>query len=168
MRKIDLAEHVSLPTMGLMKITEVCIILLFITRINPLLAEVDLSTGTVIQNYPDEPNDSGVLLKLNPATLRGIQQKLNQLGYDAGHVDGAMGPQTQSALRNFQEATGIEPTGTLDFLTLSALGVELPYFREHRQVHIRCRQSEENSESPFKPPEDLSLYEAIQNLNEKR
>ncbi len=34
--------------------------------------------------------------------LRGIQRRLNMLGYNAGPVDGIMGPRTERAVLNFQ------------------------------------------------------------------
>jgi hypothetical protein len=57
------------------------------------------------------------------AIVRSVQQSLNQKGYDAGAVDGRWGSNTESALRQFQEANGLAPTGSLDERTLSALGV---------------------------------------------
>jgi N-acetylmuramoyl-L-alanine amidase len=35
-------------------------------------------------------------------TLHGIQKRLNMLGYNAGRVDGAIGPRTERAVLNFQ------------------------------------------------------------------
>ena len=45
-------------------------------------------------------------------TVRAIQQRLNELGYDAGTVDGLFGPQTRSAIIAFQKEHGLEATGT--------------------------------------------------------
>lgn len=45
-------------------------------------------------------------------------------GYDAGAIDGQMGPATEGALRSFQQAQGLPQTGHLDQQTLAALGVE--------------------------------------------
>ena len=59
----------------------------------------------------------------NSAIVRSVQQSLNQKGYDAGAVDGRWGSNTESAVRQFQEANGLAPTGSLDPQTLSALGV---------------------------------------------
>ena len=60
----------------------------------------------------------------NPQVVRSVQQALKQKGYDVGSVDGQMGPNTENALRQFQQAQGISQTGNLDQQTLSALGVE--------------------------------------------
>lgn len=42
-----------------------------------------------------------------------IQEALNTLGYDAGTVDGLMGPSTRSAVRSFQRENDYPVTGTL-------------------------------------------------------
>jgi len=57
------------------------------------------------------------------AVVRSVQQSLNQKGYDAGPVDGRWGLNTENAVRQFQEANRLAPTGSLDQQTLSALGV---------------------------------------------
>jgi peptidoglycan hydrolase-like protein with peptidoglycan-binding domain len=53
--------------------------------------------------------------------VRQVQQKLNDMGYQAGPVDGIMGPQTKQALRSFQQAENLEQTGRLDQETSAAL-----------------------------------------------
>ena len=58
------------------------------------------------------------------ATVRQVQQALNQRGFQAGPADGVMGPATQTALRNFQVSANLEATGRLNPQTLSALGVQ--------------------------------------------
>jgi peptidoglycan hydrolase-like protein with peptidoglycan-binding domain len=58
------------------------------------------------------------------ATVRHVQQALNQRGFQAGPPDGVMGPATQSALRNFQSSANLQPTGRINQPTLSALGVQ--------------------------------------------
>jgi peptidoglycan hydrolase-like protein with peptidoglycan-binding domain len=56
-------------------------------------------------------------------TVRKAQVALNGRGYNVGAVDGRWGPNTESAVRRFQEKNGLTATGTLDSSTLSALGV---------------------------------------------
>jgi peptidoglycan hydrolase-like protein with peptidoglycan-binding domain len=56
--------------------------------------------------------------------VRRIQQRLRELGFEPGPVDGIWGEQTRAALRAFQEARGLEPTGDPTEPTLAALGVE--------------------------------------------
>jgi peptidoglycan hydrolase-like protein with peptidoglycan-binding domain len=60
----------------------------------------------------------------DPTPVRSVQQALKQKGFDAGAVDGEMGPSTEAALRNFQQAQGLPQSGNPDQQTLSALGVD--------------------------------------------
>jgi peptidoglycan hydrolase-like protein with peptidoglycan-binding domain len=64
----------------------------------------------------------GVAVWASPVTVRQIQQKLNQSGYDVGRVDGQWGQGTQQAVRDFQRSNGLEPTGTLTTSLLASLG----------------------------------------------
>ncbi|WP_437827969.1 PGRP and LysM peptidoglycan-binding domain-containing protein [Sorangium sp. So ce1153] len=54
-------------------------------------------------------------------SLSGLQARLNNLGFACGAVDSAMGPKTEAALRAFQTAAGLEPTGAVDDATIAAL-----------------------------------------------
>jgi len=56
--------------------------------------------------------------------VKAAQQALREKGHDPGSVDGRMGPKTQQALRDFQNAQGIQVTGELDAKTMVSLGVE--------------------------------------------
>jgi hypothetical protein len=56
--------------------------------------------------------------------VRQAQQKLNDMGYDAGHVDGIMGAETRSAISNFQRSEGLAATGQLDKQTMKALSID--------------------------------------------
>lgn len=72
----------------------------------------------------EQASGSGADLQLSPSTVRQVQQALNQQGYDVGEVDGAWGPQTRDAMRNYQQAQGLEPTGEPNLRTLSSLGIQ--------------------------------------------
>jgi N-acetylmuramoyl-L-alanine amidase len=52
-----------------------------------------------------------------------IQQALNHSGVEVGTPDGIWGDRTVSALRDFQRARGIEPTGEPNVYTLAELGL---------------------------------------------
>jgi hypothetical protein len=62
--------------------------------------------------------------QMSSEEIRQVQQKLTEMGFHAGEVDGQWGPQTQSAIKNFQQQKGLEPTGQLDKKTMDELGVE--------------------------------------------
>src|SRR5689334_21158365 len=55
--------------------------------------------------------------------IRDVQQKLHDLGFDAGPVNGEFGTKTQAALAQFQLAQTLPASGALDAETLQALGV---------------------------------------------
>jgi peptidoglycan hydrolase-like protein with peptidoglycan-binding domain len=55
--------------------------------------------------------------------VRKAQRVLTQQGFRTG-VDGMMGPRTQAAIRGFQKARDLEPTGQLNRQTLVALGLQ--------------------------------------------
>lgn len=57
------------------------------------------------------------------STVRNVQQALNAKGFNAGPADGQWGPSTEIALKQFQAAQGLPPTGALDARTMNALGV---------------------------------------------
>ena len=56
--------------------------------------------------------------------VKAAQQALKDKGHDPGMVDGKMGPKTQSAIRDFQKAQGMEATGHLDAKTMQSLGMD--------------------------------------------
>lgn len=53
--------------------------------------------------------------------LKSLQLELKRAGYDPGVIDGKMGPTTRYALRQFQQAQGLHPTGTPDIPTMTRL-----------------------------------------------
>jgi peptidoglycan hydrolase-like protein with peptidoglycan-binding domain len=69
---------------------------------------------TTVQPSPDEY--SGFISQ--------VQQKLLELGFDAGPVNGDLNAKTQAALAQFQLSRVIPAGGQLDDLTLQELGVE--------------------------------------------
>jgi Putative peptidoglycan binding domain len=76
--------------------------------------------------YPDYPyydpyayyNDNGYV-----SVERAVQEELTELGYYHGPVDGAIGPETQRAIRWFQSVAKIPVSGRIDGATLRALQI---------------------------------------------
>lgn len=60
-------------------------------------------------------------LKFDSIDYRQAQQLLNEAGFSVGTVDGQFGRNSISALREFQESVGLEPTGMLDQETQAKL-----------------------------------------------
>jgi hypothetical protein len=78
------------------------------------------------QKAPEKQGPSMSSENSSDSTVRSAQQALNDRGYDAGPVDGMMGPKTEAAIRKFQSATGLPKTGHLDSATIAALHIEQP------------------------------------------
>lgn len=61
------------------------------------------------------------------AVLQGL---LKETGNDPGSVDGDFGPRTEAAVKAFQRARGVQPTGVVDAATLHQLGEMLARVRQ--------------------------------------
>jgi len=57
------------------------------------------------------------------ARMRQVQERLQAAGFAPGPLDGRLGPQTRTALRQYQQRKGLRVTGTLDTQTLEALRI---------------------------------------------
>ncbi len=66
--------------------------------------------------------DMDAVPALTAEGMRTVQQALQKKGFDPGPIDGVMGPQTEQAVRKFQDAYGINASGHIDNQTLYALG----------------------------------------------
>jgi len=55
------------------------------------------------------------------ATVRGVQQNLNSLGYEAGPIDGLIGPKTRAAIRDYQADQGLSPDGQVSYALLEQI-----------------------------------------------
>ncbi|MDH3475755.1 MAG: peptidoglycan-binding protein [Rhodospirillales bacterium] len=60
------------------------------------------------------------------AYLRGIQKELRAHGYDAGPVDGRVGPRTRAAIRRYQQDAGLPVDGLASNQLLDHLKFALP------------------------------------------
>jgi len=59
----------------------------------------------------------------DPARIREIQQALAREGFYQGEPTGKWDPQTVSAMKGFQQAKGLAPTGKIEALSLQKLGL---------------------------------------------
>ena len=57
-------------------------------------------------------------------TIEALQTALRERGFDAGAVDGRLGPQTREAIRGFQTQQGMTRDGYPDRAVLSELGID--------------------------------------------
>ncbi|MDA3628580.1 N-acetylmuramoyl-L-alanine amidase [Saccharopolyspora oryzae] len=66
-----------------------------------------------------------------------LQERLLELGFDAGRPDGIFGRETEQALRSFQREYGLNPDGICGPGTLRALRQLAPKVRGGRPVYLR-------------------------------
>lgn len=65
-----------------------------------------------------------------------IQQVLKDADFDLGSVDGMMGAQTKGAIREFQKANQLRPTGKIDSATLSVLNREKEVLEHEQKIGV--------------------------------
>jgi len=72
---------------------------------------------------PEEVSETTTTMVANPTNeqISKVQQRLTELGYWVGPVDGKPGQATQQALMAFQKLNGLAKTGALDTATANAL-----------------------------------------------
>jgi Putative peptidoglycan binding domain len=68
-------------------------------------------------------SETGAGQSMDRQQVKSAQEALKDKGFDPGEIDGAMGPRTTAALREFQKAEGLRVTGRLDSETRSKLGI---------------------------------------------
>jgi len=79
----------------------------------------------IIGEPPNEKEFNLQLGALDPInTVTGVQERLKNLGFAPGKIDGDLSSRTKSAIRRFQEATGLKVTGELDKDTEERLSQE--------------------------------------------
>ena len=90
-----------------------------------LIAAAQASSIPSSQQTDAEPETQATLSKMGSRgeEVRKIQQKLKDLGYQVGSVDGIFGLQTQKAVLEFQRSKGLNADGIVGQLTLAALGL---------------------------------------------
>jgi peptidoglycan hydrolase-like protein with peptidoglycan-binding domain len=74
---------------------------------------------------PSAPGGSGPTLKQghSGAPVAALQNRLNQLGFNAGAADGQFGPKTTAAVKAFQKAKGLTADGVVGPKTWNQLGI---------------------------------------------
>lgn len=81
------------------------------------------------------------------SSVAGVQQRLNNLGFGCGKVDGIFGPRTKGALSAFRRTVNLEPAPQIDDEVRSALE------REHDEMK---KGTGPNREAPPEPEDSLA------------
>ena len=101
----------------------------------PGMQSGDNDQGYGAQNAgADDQGSFGAPLFISPEDIRAIQIKLNNQGYRSGPPDGQWGPDTSSAIRQFQQSRGLDATGQLDVSTIVAIGI--PTFGNNQAANM--------------------------------
>ncbi|MGO8917985.1 MAG: peptidoglycan-binding domain-containing protein [Stellaceae bacterium] len=74
------------------------------------------------QQEPDQQS-AQELSPIAPRFLKHIQARLHQEGYYDGKATGTWDDDTADAVKSFQDASGLQPTGQIDEMTIVALGL---------------------------------------------
>jgi peptidoglycan hydrolase-like protein with peptidoglycan-binding domain len=82
--------------------------------------KLDRQTLAALDIQKDGAAGSG---RYGAATIRKVQETLNDRGFKAGPANGIVGETTSTALRAFQKSENIAVTGRLNPRTLAALGI---------------------------------------------
>ncbi len=70
---------------------------------------------------PPRAPDAGSGINVEGMTIFELQERLNELGYKLGAVDGVAGPRTVEALKKYQSDNKLTPSGTVDPDTIRKL-----------------------------------------------
>ena len=93
----------------------------------PVVVGVCVIAGLIIVDVrqPLSPGTSLTAQERRPSQeqIKGAQERLKAAGHDPGSVDGVWGPQTEAAVRAYQQQHGLPVSGALDEATRTALGL---------------------------------------------
>jgi hypothetical protein len=92
---------------------------------------------------------------MTPSQIAAVQSRLNLLHYDAGPADGAFGGRTRTALKQFQEANGLEVDGIYGRNTALALmsPKAIPYAAEGSRPPVALAAKPLTAGTPVWPPQ---------------
>jgi peptidoglycan hydrolase-like protein with peptidoglycan-binding domain len=120
------------------------------------------SSATTSRSYAAAPNynssaqsasgwQSG---QLSPDMIRQVQQNLTQAGDYKGRADGVWGPQTEAAVRDYQQHHNLNATGQLDQPTLSAMNLGTNANQSYNQNNDTSAQqpTDQRYGSNYNPP----------------
>jgi peptidoglycan hydrolase-like protein with peptidoglycan-binding domain len=103
-------------------------ILVLSAAVATLAAPLAATAGELTSLHPESayPDNAPPLVSPGPYAelTKRVQEKLRELGFDAGPVNGDFGSKTQAALAQFQLSRNLPASGQRDEQTLAELGVE--------------------------------------------
>jgi peptidoglycan hydrolase-like protein with peptidoglycan-binding domain len=118
------------------------------------LAAAALLAGIALPAFAQQlPPPLAYTQPLAPPAVRQVQAKLHDTGSYTGAVDGTWGPDSQSALEQFQQSHNLQVTGQMNPATAAALGLD----------STQLLQLAINDQAPPPPPMRLNS-DAIRNI----
>lgn len=96
-------------------------------------------------------------------SVRDVQVKLQERGFNPGPIDGLMGPKTRAALREFQRSRNLQVTGSLDEATQRELGVEFEpsYLPAETRIHVFLEDRLSSADSQQGERFEMTVAEAV-------
>lgn len=83
---------------------------------------------------------------LSKDQVKEVQQALKDKGQQISKTDGTWGPESDDALKQFQQSEGIEVTGSVNEQTLSALGIDPQKFLKSKEQQAGEAGSEQKQQ----------------------
>lgn len=116
-------RKMNVPNQKLLKIIKTGFLTFFLVLLFPNMTPAQEEISQKFWGCPEENR----LLELQEPPLKGpdvleLEERLSQLGFEPGLVDGVFDADTQKALALFQQGKGLEATGTTTPATWEALG----------------------------------------------
>ena len=101
----------------------------------------------LIKNYNENQNTESVYVA-SASENKQIQQKLKNLGYYTGKIDGIIGPLSLKAIKNFQRDYGLKVDGIVGPKTLKALGLSSTSSYSNSDLYLlaKCVYAESRGE----------------------
>ena len=93
---------------------------------SPQLEPLPGQPGTIPERIQPPESGSQREMVISAEEIKRAQEALKAKGHDPGAISGRMHAKTQEALREFQRANNLTPTGVLDKKTADKLGVVVP------------------------------------------
>jgi len=91
----------------------------------------------LIQNNKAESEEQFIgLVTRHNSRVEEIQQILKDADFSLGSVDGMMGAQTRGAIKEFQKANQLKPTGKIDPATWTALNREKEVLQHKQKIGV--------------------------------
>jgi peptidoglycan hydrolase-like protein with peptidoglycan-binding domain len=132
----------------------------------PAWATGDPQQERAAQYQTERQADQEMYQQLSAEDIREVQEALRDEGHDPGPIDGIWGPETQAAVKDFQQANDLQVTGQLDKQTMEELGVNEGIMERIAQVFERNDQRERPAAANGEMHEGLTS-EDIRQVQEK-